>query len=221
MGPAYFMTAIINSTEAVRLRTVLGEHPDLLTFQIVQRLGAPSEGPAYDVYFVPVSDRQIGDDDLGAYLRGQGMNVPDVYFIDLSALTRRAGNAAAPVDLEGVLAEGEADAGVPTNLERLLAVFWTAVLNRGSLRRSDNVLSLGAHSLQAVRVVTRIEAAFQFDLPLHVIFDHPTITDLARVLSSLASTRDLEADAAIVIAVLRDWLSRTVGASSTFVRPTG
>jgi len=204
----------IYSTEGVRLRTILGEHPHLLTFQMVQRRGASVERFACDVYFVPVSDRQIGDQELDAYLRGQGMSLSDVCFIDLSALTRRAGNAAAAVDVKSVLAESDEDGSIPTNLELLLAVFWAAALNGNGLRRGDNFLDLG-HASQGVEVLTRIEAAFQFEVPRHLIWDHPTIADLARVLSAFASTRDLEADAAIVIAVLQEWFNRTVGASST------
>ena len=43
----------------------------------------------------------------------------------------------------------------------------------------DNFFDLGGHSLPAIRIVSRINAAFEIDFPLDLFFTHPTIAELA------------------------------------------
>jgi len=53
----------------------------------------------------------------------------------------------------------------------------------------DNFFELGGHSLTAVRLISRLRAAFEMDLPLRCIFLHPTIAELADHISYDPATR--------------------------------
>ncbi|HEY0607350.1 MAG TPA: amino acid adenylation domain-containing protein, partial [Herpetosiphonaceae bacterium] len=77
-----------------------------------------------------------------------------------------------------------------TPIEQQLAALWSAVLDHAPIGVHDDFFALGGHSLLVTRLVTRINAAFQVDLPLRTLFDAPTIARVAeRVLAAQQTSR--------------------------------
>ncbi len=74
-----------------------------------------------------------------------------------------------------------ADAFVPpgTPTEVSLAKIWGEVLGLKQAGLHDNFFESGGHSLLATRAASRASAAFQVDLTLHTLFEHPTLVSLA------------------------------------------
>jgi amino acid adenylation domain-containing protein len=68
-------------------------------------------------------------------------------------------------------------------LEGQLAVLWEEVLEVRPIGVRDSFFDIGGHSLLAVRLMSRIQQWFGQDLPLSVLFQCPTIEQLARVMS--------------------------------------
>ncbi|MDX1999260.1 MAG: amino acid adenylation domain-containing protein, partial [Thermoanaerobaculia bacterium] len=79
-------------------------------------------------------------------------------------------------------------AGEPprTPHEELLAAIWCEVLQRPRVQRDDHFFELGGHSLRATQVVARVRRALDVELPLHAVFSHPVLADLARLVAGLA-----------------------------------
>jgi acyl carrier protein len=66
-----------------------------------------------------------------------------------------------------------------TATERLVAGIWAEVLELERVGLCDHFFEIGGHSLLTMQVVSRIRAACQVDLPLRLLFDAPTVAELA------------------------------------------
>ena len=71
-------------------------------------------------------------------------------------------------------------------VERLLARIWAEVLQLDEVGVEDDFLDLGGDSLLAARVVSRANAAFMLDLPMHVLFASPTVAAMAAAIGRAA-----------------------------------
>ena len=68
--------------------------------------------------------------------------------------------------------------------EEMLAGIWSELLQAKRPGRRDNFFSLGGHSLQAVRLVTRIRQGLGVAITVADLFAHPVLADLASSLKS-------------------------------------
>lgn len=72
-----------------------------------------------------------------------------------------------------------------TATERILADIWSAVLGIEQIGVHDNFFELGGHSLLVTRVISRVRAAFELEVPIRCLFEAPTIALFAGVLEQL------------------------------------
>ena len=63
--------------------------------------------------------------------------------------------------------------------EQLIAAVWSEVLGRHSVGRRDNFFLSGGQSLKAMRVASRLRSTLGIELPLRLVFEHPTVASLA------------------------------------------
>jgi acyl carrier protein len=83
--------------------------------------------------------------------------------------------------LEEIRPESDVSYEAPrTMIEQALVEIWAEVLRTDHIGIRDNFFILGGHSLAATRVISRIRDAFQIEMPLRLLFDHPTIADLGK-----------------------------------------
>ena len=67
--------------------------------------------------------------------------------------------------------------------EEVLAAIWAEVLGVERVGIHDNFFELGGHSLQAIQIISRLDVAFQSEIPLiSVFFEQPTVARLAATL---------------------------------------
>jgi acyl carrier protein len=80
--------------------------------------------------------------------------------------------------------EGEC-AAPRTPTEESVAKIWAEILKLKKVGIEDNFFELGGHSLLATQVISRLRDAFYFDLPLRMLFEHPTVASLAERIDTL------------------------------------
>jgi amino acid adenylation domain-containing protein len=66
--------------------------------------------------------------------------------------------------------------------ERKLAVIWQQVLGVEKIGINYNFVELGGHSLLAISIISRIHKAFDVELELTDVLEHPSIKELARLI---------------------------------------
>lgn len=64
-------------------------------------------------------------------------------------------------------------------VEQMLVTIWQDVLNKKPISIHDNFFALGGHSLIAIRLFSEIEAHVNKKMPLSILFEAPTIAELA------------------------------------------
>ena len=67
-------------------------------------------------------------------------------------------------------------------VEQTLSNIWSEVLQLDQIGINDNFFDLGGHSLLATQVISRVQVAFNVELPLRAIFENPTVSGLAMTL---------------------------------------
>jgi acyl-coenzyme A synthetase/AMP-(fatty) acid ligase/acyl carrier protein len=161
--------AVLAEHEAVREAVVLArEH------QADKRLTA----------YVVSRGEPLSATDLRAFLKARlpDYMVPSAFVL----LERMPLTGSGKVDRQG-LAAMEAGATAPerpwiaprTEVERALAEIWAGVLGTERVGAEDDFFELGGHSLLATQVSSRLLEAFQVELPLRALFEHPTLAGLA------------------------------------------
>jgi amino acid adenylation domain-containing protein len=72
-----------------------------------------------------------------------------------------------------------------TPQEEALAGIWQEILGVAQVSVVDDFFALGGHSLLATRMISRIRQELGLDVPVRLLFEHPTIESLAQALGAL------------------------------------
>ena len=77
--------------------------------------------------------------------------------------------------------------------EEMVANIWAEVLNLARVGATDNFFRLGGHSLLATRVMARVRSVFGVDVPLHKLFEEPTVVRFTEeVVAAMATESEQE-----------------------------
>ncbi|GAA6620567.1 amino acid adenylation domain-containing protein [Scytonema sp. NUACC26] len=74
-------------------------------------------------------------------------------------------------------------------IERVLAAIWAEVLGLEVIGIHDNFFELGGHSLLATQVISRMRQALSVEIKVQLLFETPTIADLAREVSVIQNQK--------------------------------
>ena len=81
-----------------------------------------------------------------------------------------------------------------TPLQELLALIWADLLHLPQVSIQHNFFELGGHSLLATRLMARVRTIFQVEVPLHRLFETPTIADMAQVIEQIQTEQIEQAE---------------------------
>jgi len=74
--------------------------------------------------------------------------------------------------------------------ERELAEIWEEVLNTSPIGVNRNFFEMGGFSLQALRLLNKVEKLFGIKLPVATIFQYPTVESMAQIIESKVEQPD-------------------------------
>ena len=83
--------------------------------------------------------------------------------------------------------------GPRSPMEEALVDIWREVLHLDAIGVHDNFFSLGGHSLVATQITSRVRSRLQVALPLRMLFEQPTIGELAQEITRLHQTEPQDA----------------------------
>ncbi len=171
--------------EPGEIETRLASHPSILQAKVAVR-GSSAESKRIVAWVVPAAGcnpeaAEISSylsEFLPAYMRPEAIAIIDSLplsangKVDVSRLpdpSRQTGEN-----------PGEAPIGAT---EEQLAAMWSELLEISKIGRDDDFFALGGHSLMALRLFSRINREFNLTLPLAALLGHPTIRELAKLVS--------------------------------------
>jgi acyl carrier protein len=89
-----------------------------------------------------------------------------------------------------------------TPIEEQLVQIWSEILSLDRIGIHDNFFDLGGHSLAATRIVSQAIKQFQLEIPLHSLFQAPTVAEMAAVIEAHQGKRVGEANLERMLAEL-------------------
>ncbi|OYW20291.1 MAG: hypothetical protein B7Z52_02465 [Burkholderiales bacterium 12-64-5] len=181
------------STGLVDLRPVaqvLREHPALADAALVYE-GGTREGEGFTAFIVGHAGAAPDFAALAAYcaLRLPVESRPTAFLACAALPLREDGtlDRAALSALPGLRVPARLMVAPRTSEEQVIAGIWATVLGLKQVGVTESFFDLGGHSLKALAILARVEAALGRAVPLRAFFEQPTVAGLAANLSAGAA----------------------------------
>jgi len=175
--------------ELGEIEALLTQHETVKEAVAVVREDRP-ENPVLVAYITSAVETAVDTSELRQYLQTRlpDYTIPSL-FIVLKALPLTPNgkvNLRALPAPEKVQPELSPNFIAPrTELEETIAAVWCEVLQLDVVGVHDNFFDLGGHSLLATQVLSRLQEAFDIDLPLQQLFDARTVAEIAVVIEEV------------------------------------
>ncbi|MFJ5985374.1 amino acid adenylation domain-containing protein [Lentzea sp. NPDC092896] len=223
LGRADFQVKIRGfRVELAEVESALESHPQVSEAVVLVR-----QAPAGDVRLVGYVSR-VGDDvpDLGQRLRAHAATkVPD-YMVPSSVvvLEKLPLTANGKIDRRALPAPRwdsparSSRVALSTSTQQRLAEIWSAALGVAEIGGDEDFFDLGGHSLLAAEVLAEVRSSFAVDVPLHALFEYPTIAEFAEVVEKVATAVDASRREGGTSVTLPTELSRQYAEDGYFLR---
>lgn len=171
--------------ELGEVESVLRQHSRINETVVVAREDTPGDKRVV-AYFVPANGAGPTSAELRTFLKEKlpEYMLPSV-FVALKSMpltpNGKVDRRALPAPVHADLASQSTFAAPRDSLESELVQIWETVLGVRPVGVKDNYFELGGHSLLAVKLMNRIEQAFDKTLPIATLLQAPTIEQLAAI----------------------------------------
>jgi amino acid adenylation domain-containing protein len=167
----------------------LDAHPSIQQSVVVARKVAPGDARLTG-YLVLAPESHLTLSALCAFLRAR---LPDYMvpatFVRLEKLpltpNGKVDRMSLPAPDESNTLRDDAYAAPRTEMEKTVAGILERLLNLEHVDVDENFFSLGGHSLLGAQLIARLRDTFGIEMPLRVIFEAPTVADLAAEIEAL------------------------------------
>ena len=174
--------------ELGEIESVLRTHPSITDAVVVLREDLPGEHRL--VAYVICPDPQIGaaslrehaSKSLPEYMLPALFVTVDQYPLSSSGKIDRRGLPVPESVPRQIAADHPEAAAASDDLEAKLLRIFRDVLKNDSIGVTDSFFRFGGYSLLTVRLFSRIDRELQIRLPISLLFDAPTVRDLAQVI---------------------------------------
>jgi len=171
------------------VKSTIDAHPGTQQSVVVSREVAPGHTRLIR-YLVPLRESHLTLSALRAFLRGR---LPDYMvpatFVSLEKLpptpNGKVDRMSLPAPDESNMLRDDAYAAPRTEMEKTVACMLERLLNLEHVDVEENFFSLGGHSLLGAQLIARLRDTFGIEMPLRVIFEAPTVADLATEIEAL------------------------------------
>jgi amino acid adenylation domain-containing protein len=175
--------------EPNEVTATLDAHPGMQQSVVVAREVAPGDTRLIG-YIVPVPESHLTLSELRDFLRAR---LPDYMvpatFVSLEKLpltpNGKVDRLSLPAPDESNTFRDDARAAPRTEMEKTVAGILERLLNLEHVDVEENFFSLGGHSLLGAQLVARLRDTFGIEIPLRVIFEAPTVCELAAEIERL------------------------------------
>jgi amino acid adenylation domain-containing protein len=169
--------------ELGEIEAALGQHPQVRQ-AVVLAQPDPTGGKRLVAYVVPASAEGLRAAELRTHLaRTLPEYMVPAAFVFLPQLPLTANGKldrkALPQPQEEHSQPGSEYVAPQGEIEETLARIWAEVLRRERIGAKDHFFELGGHSLLAARVVARLRTQLGVEIPLRLLFETPTLRELA------------------------------------------
>jgi aryl carrier-like protein len=139
--------------------------------------------PGRELHFTLISNSGVASSEGLAALMEQWLSILKAAIGNPALPIRETTSALAPLVSENEAASDTAKPKVAasTQLESKIAGVWAEAFGR-AVSINDNFFDLGGHSLMMMRVRARLNAVLGREIPVVKLFQHPTISALAKYL---------------------------------------
>jgi amino acid adenylation domain-containing protein len=133
-------------------------------------------------YLTPAGQFEAPNDELRSYLQDK---LPDYMrpaafvWLQQMPLTRngKIDRKALPAPTYPITQSGSGEPLTP--VEEIIINIWASLLKQERISVDDNFFDLGGHSLLATLLISKLRSVFDVELPLQMIFEAPTVKELA------------------------------------------
>jgi acyl carrier protein len=169
--------------ELGEIESVLASHGNVSQAVVICREDRPGDKRIY-AYILP---HMAGNLDPAALKRHVRTTLPEYmvpqHFIEIDAIpltpVGKVNKQALPSPESPDLQGGNEYVAPSTDTEKKLAQIWQQIISLSQIGIHDNFFDIGGHSLLAVEIFAGIKKKFHLELPLALLFQAPTIHDLA------------------------------------------